>query len=835
MKSEQNLASALVSILRKIEIMTENVIVSNEQNYLVLSSIDAVMKTNQSELKKQTSLLTSINNAVKGRTKSAFKKDDTGSESKVDFNSLKELAPSFMILAKASFLISKNSGKNILSFLNSVSTGLKQFNDIDENKVKSISMILGSITDFAKNILIFGGSLALYNILAIPAMLGAKLFGVTVNILLGTLKGITTEQQSSLNVINSIGLSILVFGGSLALYNILAIPAMLGALTFGLTTKILLATMKLDTKKSEKEINNLLNVGKGILLFGGTLALVAIAAVPILLGALVTTIAITGISLALTLMGNKKVLSGTKSLIWSSIGILTLGLSLAAFNAIVNPLQSLTSLLIIGGTALVFAFAGLMNSSIMKGSIAMTLATIPILLLSGAMYVWSKVNVKLEDVGVLMALVGGVGLTMALAGLAFPYIAAGAIAMGLSGLALLLMTSALEKFQTLNWSSANSDNLSYTIKSVLGALSGTSSEKSLSQNIKGVVGQGLQAISSVFAIGPLLLGSAAIWLMSDSLVKFQSVKWKETDSLALNSVITTILGSLSQNSKTSPVQIGNSMLANISALMGAGSIFVASGAIWLMSEALIKFQSVKWQPGDTVKLNDTISMILKSFANSEKSGGLWSKIKSTAKSWLGASASAGNATSIGLAGLSIGSLASGLQKWKALGWNPNDTKLLTSSISSILFATSIKGNDNLFALANNFNRIQNSMKLFKDHVNAMDIKKLTLTDSMMHSIALLSKSPDAIGKTIQDTIEKSFEKMTKAFIDSIKGVKTESVNQGITKIEGPVNKITQQKTNNSQIQTKNQQPLFTLDDMQDAFTAALMSVTLKVKQVESSF
>ena len=118
----------------------------------------------------------------------------------------------------------------------------------------------------------------------------------------------------------------------------------------------------------------------------------------------------------------------------------------------------------------------------------------------------------------------------------------------------------------------------------------------------------------------------------------------------------------------------------------------------------------------------------------------------------------------------------------------------------------------------------------------MDIKKLTLTDSMMHSIALLSKSPDAIGKTIQDTIEKSFEKMTAAFIDSIKVVKTESQNSGITKMEDPIAKALP-PTNKplTQVQTRTQQQLFTLDDMQEAFTAALMAVTLKVKTVDTAF
>ena len=61
-----------------------------------------------------------------------------------------------------------------------------------------------------------------------------------------------------------------------------------------------------------------------------------------------------------------------------------------------------------------------------------------------------------------------------------------------------------------------------------------------------------------------------------------------------------------------------------------------------------------------------------------------------------------------------------------------------------------------------------SMGKFKDNINAIDLKKLTLTDSMMNSIAILSKAPDTLDKTLQDAIETSFEKMTAVFVSAIK-------------------------------------------------------------------
>ena len=65
-------------------------------------------------------------------------------------------------------------------------------------------------------------------------------------------------------------------------------------------------------------------------------------------------------------------------------------------------------------------------------------------------------------------------------------------------------------------------------------------------------------------------------------------------------------------------------------------------------------------------------------------------------------------------------------------------------------------------VADNYDRIQKSMKLMQTHINGMDLKKLTLTDSMMRSIAAMSKNPEAIAKMVGDTMSKSFEELITA-------------------------------------------------------------------------
>ena len=69
-------------------------------------------------------------------------------------------------------------------------------------------------------------------------------------------------------------------------------------------------------------------------------------------------------------------------------------------------------------------------------------------------------------------------------------------------------------------------------------------------------------------------------------------------------------------------------------------------------------------------------------------------------------------------------------------------------------------------VATNVDRIEKSMKLLKETINSMDLKRLTLTDSLMKSIAMLSKNPEAIARAIEGSIEKSFEEL----IDALKEI-----------------------------------------------------------------
>lgn len=64
----------------------------------------------------------------------------------------------------------------------------------------------------------------------------------------------------------------------------------------------------------------------------------------------------------------------------------------------------------------------------------------------------------------------------------------------------------------------------------------------------------------------------------------------------------------------------------------------------------------------------------------------------------------------------------------------------------------------------NFDKFAESMGTLKTNVNAFDVEKLKLTDSMMRSMAIIAKAPEALADRISKTLEESFKEL----VDAIK-------------------------------------------------------------------
>jgi hypothetical protein len=67
-----------------------------------------------------------------------------------------------------------------------------------------------------------------------------------------------------------------------------------------------------------------------------------------------------------------------------------------------------------------------------------------------------------------------------------------------------------------------------------------------------------------------------------------------------------------------------------------------------------------------------------------------------------------------------------------------------------------------------FDQFAKSMGILKENVNAFNVENLKVTDSLMKSLAILSKSPDALGQQIKESIENAFETLVEALGKMIK-------------------------------------------------------------------
>ena len=84
-----------------------------------------------------------------------------------------------------------------------------------------------------------------------------------------------------------------------------------------------------------------------------------------------------------------------------------------------------------------------------------------------------------------------------------------------------------------------------------------------------------------------------------------------------------------------------------------------------------------------------------------------------------------------------------------------------------------------------FSKFASSMGELKTNVNNFDVEKLKLTNSMMNSMAIISKAPEALASRITDTLETSFEELVKAIKDISDSVSKEKPNESITIMSPP--------------------------------------------------
>jgi hypothetical protein len=312
---------------------------------------------------------------------------------------------------------------------------------------------LKSLKDIGLGILVFAGSLALASFIMPYAIKGA--FGAAgVILLIGgvfvllAMTGLTDTIEETAKGLMFAGLAILSIGIALALFSIIEPYAMAGMMSaakiifiIGIAFAIIAA---LDTGIKDAAMGLIYAAG-AILSLGIALALFNII-LPNPEEAMAPMLVVGGIALAFALMGRgaKEIKEGAQALLWASLAIIVVGLSFQLMNLIIPPefatdIMNYTPLLVIGAVALTFRIIGEGAGEIRQGAIAMIFAGAALIVISiGFMMMASALGDNpWTTIGASLAFITGLGIAMGLAGLAAPFIDAGAIAMIIAGGALI--------------------------------------------------------------------------------------------------------------------------------------------------------------------------------------------------------------------------------------------------------------------------------------------------------------------------------------------------------------------------------------------------------------
>lgn len=129
-----------------------------------------------------------------------------------------------------------------------------------------------------------------------------------------------------------------------------------------------------------------------------------------------------------------------------------------------------------------------------------------------------------------------------------------------------------------------------------------------------------------------------------------------------------------------------------------------------------------------------------------------------------------------------------------------------------------------------FDKFAEDMGKLQKNVNAFEIEKLQLADSMMKSMAIISKTPETLADRISETLEKSFEELVKAIKDLAKESVPETTPGPST--SNPLNAILpgtdKGKTGPSQTDAKTQAMMALLTESLKGIQTELQGINRKI-------
>jgi hypothetical protein len=499
-----------------------------------------------------------------------------------------------------------------------VVAALNELPNADEATRKMDALVGGLVKlgDVGKSILQFAG----YMILAAPLLMVAaiaspllliSLFFITKGIEMVNNR-VDLEGIEKFKALGDVGKSILLLGGSLALFGLIGPLAIMGAFFASGSILIIGGTFMLLEKmkildKIEDGARALSFAALSILAIGVSLAMFELIA-PAPQKMLEISAVIAGTALVFGIAGifGDTILKGAKAMGFAALAILGLGLSLYFFDQLVPGdvinMETFKAFVVVGAITLGFLLAGKAATTIALGAVAMIIAGVAIIAIAFGISILEDALPEKnawERIGQYGAIIGGLGAAMALAGAAAPFIIAGAAAMLVAGVSLIAIAGGISVLSSLKTEKLFGGN-------GLFADSG--------QKTKGFLGIGggrpktnlevmIDSITDSFAINPLksvaiaagaatlLLAGAALLTLGSGISKFQKISDKAdlpTLETNINEIVNSLAGTFGAIGNDPKLGKGGKKSLFASVFGGGSSSPVADGisAVMGMGEAL---------------------------------------------------------------------------------------------------------------------------------------------------------------------------------------------------------------------------------------------------------
>ena len=337
----------------------------------------------------------------------------------------------------------------------------------------------------------------------------------------------------------------------------------------------------------------------------------------------------------------------SKLIIIGSAAVITMGVSLILFGLGLMVALKATKettiedvgimMALIGGLAIAYALVGVLSENIIIGSVAVIAMGVSLIIFALGLKNMVKVSkdVTLKDVGIMMALIGGLAIAYSGAGLMLPTVMLGVFTIGLIAISLAILAIAIKAWQEIDDNMI--DTVEKGIKTILRVFGIQDSESpDTSGKLSDLGGSIINFISSIFNFGKVffVVGSLILIAFALSFIADAIARWKDVDTSSIGTIETTIkelkrifgfdesddvgLNKTPFGVLGSMFEFGANLFKSGSKLMELGLLLMAVGIIEKLIDAIGKMDSTeKIKP-----LLTGIDMIRSYFIDTQKFEGM---------------------------------------------------------------------------------------------------------------------------------------------------------------------------------------------------------------------